>query len=291
MKSAPPRLTIYDLWAFALQGTEGVGRNLATLESLALASAVIGYFTGVDWLERHINDPTSPLRLIETAPDFPERLTRFIDWGEVVFNLQETPGFDHLMERLHHNDNVDGVLGELELGRMLYLQRIPFRYVIPSGAKGGRNHDVEITMPDGLIVCADAKCKIESTDFGAATIRSTLNSGRDQLPSNEPGFIFMKVPPRWLQEPQFSETLRQTTWEFLRGTGRVVSVKYFSSIFRRQAGASALFQTFTEVSNPMNRFDQGRNWDLFPDQPDNFSWDGIPPHWQPLFRFPDGRIR
>jgi hypothetical protein len=58
------------------------------------------------------------------------------------------------------------------------------------------------------------------------------------------------------------EILTEAAKEFLKSTGRIVSVKYFVSTLHRQDGALTHVHSFQEISNPRNRFDAARNWDL-----------------------------
>ena len=79
---------------------------------------------------------------------------------------------------------------------MLARNRVPFRFVVPSGTKG-RDYDIEIIHRNGLIVCADAKCKIKSTKFSKSTIEYTLEHARKQFPKKHACMIFVKIPGPW----------------------------------------------------------------------------------------------
>jgi hypothetical protein len=60
---------------------------------------------------------------------------RVIDLAEVIYNLQLAPGFDDCIERMKGGD-VEGTLAKLDLGRMLFLNGVRFRFTVPLGAKG-----------------------------------------------------------------------------------------------------------------------------------------------------------
>jgi hypothetical protein len=68
------------------------------------------------------------------------------------------------------------------------------------------------------------KCKVESTDLSEGTIRNTLDAARKQLPSGEPGLIFLKIPESWVRKSDIGTLLPRTVNDFLRGTSRVVAV-------------------------------------------------------------------
>jgi hypothetical protein len=118
---------------------------------------------------------------------------RVMDPAEVIYNLQPVPGFDECITRMRAGD-IEGTYAELDFGRMLYLNKVPFRFVVPQGTTG-RDYDIEIEYPNGTIASADAKCKIEGTDFSSNTIENTLKKARKQLPDSMPGIVFVKVPP------------------------------------------------------------------------------------------------
>ena len=59
---------------------------------------------------------------------------RVIDLAEVLHNLH-VPGFDECIAKMRNGDN-EGTYAELDLGRMLYLNQMPFRSVVPQKVKG-----------------------------------------------------------------------------------------------------------------------------------------------------------
>ena len=122
-----------------------------------------------------------------------------MDLAEVVYNLQTVPGFDNCIARMREGD-IEGTAAELDLGRMLYLNQVPFRYVVPQGVKG-KDYDAEILFPDGVVACADAKCALEITGLKAKAIFNKLEKARKQLPADQPGIIFVKMPPHWMAAP------------------------------------------------------------------------------------------
>ena len=152
--------------------------------------------------------------------------------------------------------------------------------------KGG-DYDFEITYPDGLNVAADAKCKFETTAITPDSLRNSMKKARGQLPPDQAGIIFIKVPQRWIESPDTAAAMIATARDFLATTGRVVSVKFYVSHLEIGNGMVAHRHAFRELTNGTNRFDGERNWDLFANYDVPASWNGMPPKWQRIFFWPD----
>jgi len=220
---------------------------------------------------------------------------RIVDLGELLFNLQHTDGFDDCISRMQSGD-IEATYAELDLGRMLYQSNLNFRFVTRSGKKGD-DFDIEILLEDGTTVCADAKCKVETTEFSEQTVLNSLRHARGQFPTDKPSIVFVKVPPRWVgDDSNMKAILTKIANDFLRGTGRVVSVKYYVSNIQWEAGRVLHIQAFHEINNnyDINRFDPSRNWDMFVETDTRFGPGGIenfsdvPERWQRLVYFPEG---
>jgi len=101
------------------------------------------------------------------------------------------------------------------------------------------------------------------------------------------------MPPRWVDEHQeLKAGLTKLAHDFLRGTGRVVSVKYYISHIYWKDGIVSHIQAFDEINNihPSNRFGRNRNWDMFaeantfdPNLPEGYS--DVPKRWRHLINF------
>jgi hypothetical protein len=141
-----------------------------------LSLAIVKYYFGEEWVEKYVMPSDEPGFLRQDNVDqvrSEEQSFRIVDFAELLFNLQNVDGFDDCIARMKQG-LIEPTYAELDLGRMLYLSEIAFRFVIPKG-KRGDNYDIEIILPEWPIVCADAKCKIESTEFSAATVRNSLD--------------------------------------------------------------------------------------------------------------------
>jgi len=261
--------------------------------SLALAGGILRAFFGLDWFDRYVM-PEGRGRGFITVNEASENMRdlsvyRLCDLAEVLYNLQNVAGFDACIDRMRNGD-IEGTYAELDFGRMLWLHQIPFAYVVPQGVTG-KDYDVDILYPNGLHACADAKCKIESTDFGEKTIRNTLDKARKQLPDDKPGIVFAKIPPRWMEEASFLATTIGVAEEFLQTTRRIISVKYYTSPVKFENGVLRVDHAYKEISNRITDFGSGRNWDIFRRIDMRPEWNGMPPWWGRILFYPDGKPR
>jgi hypothetical protein len=265
--------------------------NEAT-RSAVLATVVLKGFFGEEWVDRHVMSKRRKpgfLTMNETsAVTLDMSAYRVMDLAEVLYNLQYVSGFDECIERMRNGD-IEGTHAELDFGRMLYLHQIPFRYVVPSGLKGS-DYDIDVIYPSGLAVCGDAKCKVEATEFSAKTIDHTLEKAQSQLPNDRPGIVFVKLPPRWMEIPNFADVCVAVARDFLRTTRRVVSVKYYTSPITFIDGMLKVQHAFKEVSNPITDFGHFQNWDIFRRNVLSPEWNGMPPWWQRIIFYPDGKV-
>jgi len=202
-----------------------------------------------------------------------------VDLGELLFNLQEVDGFCECITRMKTERFVETGLAELDFARMLYINDQKFRFIEPKG-KRGDNYDFEITLGKWT-VCADVKCKLEDKDISKSIIKNELSNSRDQLPRNRPGMFFIKIPQHWTETYLYDQMLVEAAKEFLRSTGRVVSVKYYIAPYEVRDGHLGQDHFFKEIDNPRNR------WELFPYQPPAGATDALPLKWRRFYDFPD----
>jgi hypothetical protein len=250
---------------------------------------VIKYFFGEEWIEEHLSPQRAADGFLRVVPgeaaDAQISAFKIVDFAELLYNLQHIPGFYVCIDRIRRG-TLEPTYAELDLGRMLYCRGVEFRFVEPQQQKG-LDYDIEIRLPDGVLVCADAKCKVDSTDFSVDTVRRSLEKARTQFPKDRPSIIFLKVPDRWIEQPRFGASLNEIAVQFLRGTGRIVSVKFYFSrtIYRDKALMHE--HVFKEISNPNNRFDSLRDWDMFAEPNASSTWNGMPARWARLLFFPN----
>jgi hypothetical protein len=248
-----------------------------------VAISVLKYFFGEAWLAEHL-DPEGPPGLLRQIPSDQEeqnkRAYRILDLAELLFNLQDQSGFADCIERMKNGD-IEGTYAELDFGRMLHMHGVEFRFVVRSGKKGS-DYDIEIVSGEWQI-CADAKCKIQATEFNIKTIRNTLHDARTQFPADRPSAVFVKIPKHWMTDVERSNAMFDVASDFLRQTKRVVSVKFYVDHLIHDGGVITHIQAFKEIANPNNRFDPNRDWSLFT----STSQGGpVPPTWKRLINFP-----
>jgi hypothetical protein len=259
-----------------------------TLRVVALSIAIIKHFLGVEWFDQHMT-PTETgksgfLRII--AGSHAEAQTsafRAVDFAEAIFNLQNIEGFDNCLQQMK-TASIEATYAEIDFGRWLYANQINFRFIKPIGKKR-YDYDVEIIFEDGVQVCADAKCKIEENEFSHESVINTLNSARKQFPSDRPSTIFVKVPSHWFADLEHAIALEGIARDFLRGTQRVVSIIFYSNHLLYRDGSLSHSHAFKEVTNPRNRFDQERDWEMFKTRPAG-GWNGMPTVYRRLVFFP-----
>ncbi len=285
----PDRITDHTLLNTLAKFPLDIQRDPAQ-RSFWLAVAVLRYFFGPEWVEKYVGlDQSTPsfLRLVPTDKDHIQSQIstfRIVDLGELLLNLQAIPGIETCLTRMKEG-TIEPTYAELDFGRMLHVSGVKFRYVEPQQAKG-LDYDVEIILADGCVVCADAKCKLEVTEFSEKTVKNSLQEARKQFPKDRPSMIFMKVPAQWLRQDQIWRSLVEIAGQFLRTTGRIVSVKFYMSGVDYDKGMIKYDQMFREVSNRSNRFDQLRDWDLFAEPDPAGGWTTVPSSWKRLLFFP-----
>jgi hypothetical protein len=285
-----------DLLRAASLATLGTPKEIklnGVTESFLLAVAILEYYFGQDWRNKYLTPDTAKpnfLRIDESDTISQDRTAlRAIDLAEVIYNLQHVRGFDECIAKMKTGD-IEDTYAELDLGRMLYLYKVPFRYVVPQGVRG-MDYDIEVEYPDGVVACAEAKCTIENTAFRENAITNKLDDARKQLPRDRPGIIFVKMPPKWMDEGDFLKMTIGAAQSFLKGTRRVVSVKFYVSSNSIEDGYMKQQHAYKEISNPDTRFGAARNWNLFHQFDLPPEWNGMPPHWQRVLFFPDGKVR
>jgi hypothetical protein len=207
-----------------------------------------------------------------------------MDFSETLVNLQYIEGFD---ERCHllRSGQIEATVAELEFGRFLYMHDIEFKFVAPSGKKG-EDYDCAITYSDGVIVCADAKCRMEASAIDPKMIKHALEiARRKNLPKDRPGIIFVKVPQTWLQSAETRVGIAETTREWLQGTQRIVLVVLYCYVnsFHKELQMSVLRHLVEEIPSQRQRFDTNKNWKLFEHYLIPKEWSGMPPKWHRIF--------
>ncbi len=257
------------------------------------ALSVVKHYMGEEWVEAH----TSPFSnkpgyyRLNVAEGSEEMSAiggqKVVILGEQLFNLQRIEGFDSCIRRLR-DGALEPTVAELQLAAMFYVNDWEFRFIEPVGEKRS-DYDYEIILADGLVACADTKCKIESTSLGKNTILNALKKARGQLPDDKPGYVLIKFPADWLKIDGHVGVMLEATNEFFRSNTRVVSVGFYSDPISFDGTVMAVGHQFMEVQNKQNKFDTRRDWRLFERwRPPPGSANAMPPKWRTLINFPHG---
>lgn len=257
-----------------------------------ISLAVVKHFLSVDWVERHTSpfDPKDGYYRLNIE-DGDERIAhkggyKLVDLGELLFNLQHISGFDACIDRMR-DGNLEPTLCELDIGRMIYINDWSFKFIEPQYTKG-TDYDFEIVFSPELTLCADAKCKIESTPLSEQTITNALTKARKQLPQDHPGVVFVKFPSEWMRIDGFEATLLQAANKFFNSTTRIVSLIYYSAPINFKDGYMTHGHRFMEVHNAHGKFGK-RDWRLFNKwHPVPGVQNAMPPKWRRLVNFPRG---
>lgn len=258
-----------------------------TVCGAVIALGVARHYLGLDWIERNIDPDARNLSHLSWMKHVGAEATiqvfRSTDLGELLFNLQNVAGFDELIERMKTGD-IELYLAELRVGRLLYVNDVNFKFVIPRGTVQ-KDYDLEITHPSGAILCADTKCKIEATSFSESTIMHSLRQARKQLPRNGSGVVYVMVPGTWLDLPGSQGRMIKVAQDFLlRNTTRIVMVTYYSEPLSYSSGIMRQGHRFKEIQNPRR---PEQDWSLLSYRPLGESWDALPEKWIRLVNFPE----
>jgi hypothetical protein len=257
-----------------------------------LATNVIGHFFGKEWVKANIpqdaanTNPPGFFRMDFSSPEKRDlKNARMLDFAETLFNLQHVEGFDDRVDQMRTGD-AESCLAEFDFAKLLYIHDVDFRFVIPSGRKG-RDYDYRIAFRDGRSACADAKCRIESSEIRPDAIRHALETARKKnLPRDEPGIVFVKVPQAWVEVREIPNELMDVAADFLRQTERVVLVVLYCLVQFPKHGLTVHRPLVDEVENPKHRFDMAKTWRLFKGIQIPREWNGMPPKWHRIFSRP-----
>ena len=140
-----------------------------------------------------------------------------------------------------------------------------------------------------MTVCAETKCKVVETEITLETIRRSFRKARDQMPSDRPGIIFVKIPRFWLDDERFAFAMADLANDYFREAPKIVSIKYYTAsvVYEKEwhGDTTAEIIAYQEHSNPNHRFDpfRGKDWRIFPQDPSTAppprtSFNGMPPH-------------
>jgi len=157
---------------------------------------VIEYFLGREWFLLFIPPNAKyrsyltmqPVMATEVIGQDPAHMVKMLNFAELLLNLQNTPGFDGLLDKLLGGE-IEPTMAELGAGMAFSLHRHRFEYVKPSGEKGA-DYDVRLTYPCGTTLAADVKCKLDDSEYAASTIWNAFKKAKSQIPA-VPGMVLI----------------------------------------------------------------------------------------------------
>jgi hypothetical protein len=252
----------------------------------------VRHFFGHQWYLDHVfqdaarSRPDGFMRIDYTPGAVGESKTsRLLDFAENLFNLQHIDGFDDRVNQMRADSMIESTFAEFDFARFLYIHDIDFKFVVPCGV-AGKDYDYRIRYADCREVCADAKCRLEGTQMRTETIVNALKKARsNNLPHDEPGAVFVKVPASWLEDEAMRRGIAETVRGFLRNTQRIVSVVIYAVVMIELKDRKMMLMRhrFQEFDNLGHRFDRSKGWLLFRDYQAPKEWGGMPPKWHRIF--------
>jgi hypothetical protein len=101
-----------------------------------LAGSVITHFLGMNWFNKHVRQSGGHLSISDDDGVYQRQMFRMTELAETLLNLQHIDGFDDLLDRMLVTHNPEPELAELHIGKMLYVNDWPFRFVKRQGRRG-----------------------------------------------------------------------------------------------------------------------------------------------------------
>jgi hypothetical protein len=227
-----------------------------------MSGEILKMFFGPLWFAKFIIGANGPVAFLR--PDKPalEGILRLIHLGEMLFNLQKIAGFDEVLDKIA-GGAIESAFAELEAGRLLFQYGISFRFVKRQQEKK-KDYDVEFFHPNGELVCAETKCKIETTELKDKTILDSLDSARKQLPRDRACALLVNVPQNWFEQPKFRDDFARVAEAFLRrpDNKRIVLIEVFSFMVELRNGGVIDKAWINEFRSANHQFDKSLNWRL-----------------------------
>lgn len=229
-----------------------------------MQALIIRYFLGDEWFSRHCSLEAVPNFLAPKfghngEPDW-EYSFNLLILAEMLLNLQEVPGFAECLRKFR-GDQIESVFAELQVGTVIKKAALDFAYVDPN-AEEGRTYDLNISFPHGR-ACGEIKCKSQTTAPTPEKVADAIRKARKQVPSNEAGIVFVKLPPDWVEVQQtdvktparieIPEEIKTAVRSALEKTTRIKRVVFYIVTKTLDAKFGMGVTTFTsEVANPQN---------------------------------------
>jgi len=255
-----------------------------------LAVKVLRHYLGEDWTNENIfslhrdvsKRNRAGRRYFKTEEGVPENQFRYqhrvILLAELLFNLQEIKGVEQRVESIQ-TGNLESTFAELECASHIKQAGLNFSFVMTSGVKG-QDFDIDIILSSGKRVHCELKAKAEQHELNKTSIYRTLDASRKQLPVDERGVVFLKIPDEWIKQPKLASIFQENLQKFFRQTNRVVAVVLLWEqwSFSQSVGGVVTTKFRVEINHNSQLLDK-ETQDML-EKLNN-------PSWQSWVRFPD----
>jgi hypothetical protein len=276
-----PRLSVPELKQGVLKRPPEA-RIDAAQRRFVLALYIFEKFLGWEWCEKHLLLSKRGFLWLDFDRIEQREATavRIFELAENIFSLQTVPGLDECLDRLRtanvDSPQVESTYAELEFGRILSLYDVPFRFVPRISDKSA---DFELEYPDGARILADAKCKVEGSEFSENTVKNSLHDAKKQFPKDGSGIAFIKIPQLWAEDAETRYLMHRSAVRYMAGTRRIASVKFYFEILEFEPKILRRNFAFLEIDNAKSRVQPGRDWTLFEGRKFATDWEGKEPKW------------
>ena len=230
------KLEVNDLKPIVRQVVENFHGKIYEVHKIyGLAVATLRHYLGDEWVNENASAFVQPKVFIRirkgrsflrtgnpVAEESFRHELRILQLAELIFNLQSADGIDERIAAIRKG-GLESTCGELECAAQIKKANLPFRFVTRSGMRG-KDYDVEIMSDFGAYLNCELKVTTEEKDLQKSTIGNKLKAARTQLPKEQPGIIFLKIPESWPKQPGAQQLLSESVDEFFRNTNRVIAV-------------------------------------------------------------------
>lgn len=240
-----------------------------------MQAVIIRYFLGDEWFSRYCSLNAVPNFLRpkfgdNEEPDW-EYSFNLLILAEMLFNLQGVRGFGTCLLKFQ-GDQIESVFAELQVGAVIRKAGLGFAYVDPHD-QVGRTYDLDIQLPHGP-ACGEIKCKSQTTVPTPEKVADAIGKARKQLPPDEAGIVFVKLPPDWVAVEQHEVqvaariVIPDPIIAAIRGamekTTRIKRVVFYIVTKLPDPKVGLGVTTFTaELSNPQNGPESPWNTEMF----------------------------
>ena len=234
---------------------------------------VLDYFLGKPWLDTHVlfecTHPgyaaMKPVMVDDQYGVDKAHTQRALELAETLFNLQETPGLDYVIDRIM-SGQIESAVAELDFGMFMRIQGTQFSYRGETGVKG-QDYDVDLVYPDGTPAGCDIKCKLDGSAFSKNGLLNALKAAKTQIPEDLPGVAFVKIPQEWVNretgEIGAGDAVHRALEEFFRNTNRMVLVAIYCKLTTEVATGTQINHVCRQWENAATKFPRDGSWDLF----------------------------